>query len=513
MPFFESLLILLLAAIALLRISRRFSLPYPAMLAAAGVALAMVPGVRAFPIDPKLALALFITPALVDAAFDFPVATARRFWGPLVALAVGSVVVTAALVAWAGWMFIGLPIAAALVLGAIVAPPDAAAATAVLSSMAIPRSTDAVLRGESLFNDAAALLLFSGALAVQSAGTLDMHVGVQLAVAAPGGILLGIVAAKLVARLERFFRDTLGGNLLQFVNAFLLWIVADRLGLSAVLCIVAFAMTLALDVRIGTSPRMRVHSYAVWSTVVFVLNVLAFLLMGMQARTIVSGMSAAHLRDALLFAILIVLLVIAARFAIVLAYNRLTAWWSRYRGLPQPSTLRQGVLASWCGMRGLVTLATAFALPADFPQRDVVVLAAFAVVIGTLVVQGLTLAALIRLLGLDRSAGEADEMAALRSELARAALETLKGREDPAAAQLRAEYQTKLDARNDPASATALEQRRALGLAAVVAQRKALDQLQADNRLNADEYNLLLEELDWRELTLLPAEKRRVEEQ
>jgi CPA1 family monovalent cation:H+ antiporter len=142
-----------------------------------------------------------------------------------------------------------------------------------------------------------------------------------------------------------------------------------------------------------------------------------------------------------------------------------------------------------------------------------VVLAAFAVVIGTLVVQGLTLAALIRLLGLDRSAGEADEMAALRSELARAALETLKGREDPAAAQLRAEYQTKLDARRDPASATALEQRRALGLAAVAAQRKALDQLQADNRLNADEYNLLLEELDWRELTLLPAEKRRVEEQ
>jgi CPA1 family monovalent cation:H+ antiporter len=379
--------------------------------------------------------------------------------------------------------------------------------------MAIPRRTDAVLRGESLFNDAAALLLFSGALVVQSAGTLDTHVGLKLALAAPGGILLGVVAARLMARFERLFRNTLGGNLLQFVNTFLLWIVAERLELSAVLCIVAFAMTLALDSRIGTSPRMRVHSYAVWTSVVFVLNVMAFLLMGMQARTIVSGMSTAHLRDASLFAILIVLLVIVARFAIVLSYNRLTAWWSRHRGLPEPSTLRQGVLTSWCGMRGLVTLATAFALPAGFPQRDVVVLTAFAVVIGTLVVQGLTLAPLIRLLDLDRHADEADEMAALRAELARAALAALEGCENPAAAQLRQDYQAKLDARADPAAATGLEARRALGLAAIAAQRKALDRLQADNRLNADEYNLLLEELDWRELTLLPAEKRRVEEQ
>jgi CPA1 family monovalent cation:H+ antiporter len=164
-------------------------------------------------------------------------------------------------------------------------------------------------------------------------------------------------------------------------------------------------------------------------------------------------------------------------------------------------------------MRGLVTLATAFALPADFPQRDVVVLTAFAVVIGTLVVQGLTLAPLIRLLGLDRSADEADELAVLRGELTRAALAALEGREDPAAAQVRQDYQSKLDARSDPAIAAGFEQRRTLGLAALAAQRKALDRLQADNRLNADEYNLLLEELDWRELTLLPAEKRRVEEQ
>src|SRR5690349_1820150 len=137
MTFFESLLILLLAAIVLLQVSRRLSLPYPSMLALAGVAVALVPGAPRLPIDPETALALFIAPALMDSAFDFPAGTARRFWAPLLAYAVGGVVVTTVLVAWVGWTMAGLPLAAAVVLGAIVAPPDAAAATAVLSSMAV----------------------------------------------------------------------------------------------------------------------------------------------------------------------------------------------------------------------------------------------------------------------------------------------------------------------------------------------------------------------------------------
>jgi CPA1 family monovalent cation:H+ antiporter len=512
MPFFESLLVLLLAAIVLLQVAHRFALPYPAMLAAAGVAVAMVPGVPPIPIDPRIALALFISPALLDAAFDFPLANVRRFWGPLLMLAVGSVVVTAAVVAWAGWMFAGLPIAAAIVLGAIVAPPDAAAATAVLSGVSIPRRTDAVLRGESLFNDAAALLLFSGALAVQSAGGLDGRVGVHLAIAAPGGILLGILGARLMAWAVGIVGDTLGANLLQFIGCFLLWIVAERLELSPVLAIVALAMSIASSGGSGSSPRMRVQSYAVWSAAVFVLNVLAFLLMGMQARTILSAMSAGTTQHALLFALLVVALVIIARFAVSLGYNRLATWrYRRGRGA-QPATFKQALLGSWCGMRGLVTLATAFALPADFPKRDLVVLTAFAVVIGTLVVQGLTLVPVIRLLGLDRSADGAKEIAKARSELSAAALEALGSEDGPEAAELRAGYQAKLDARSDPAIAAALGRQRALGLAAVAAQRRALNRLRAENRVNIDEYNLLLEELDWRELTLLPADQRRVEE-
>jgi monovalent cation/hydrogen antiporter len=286
--FFESLLVLLLAAIFLLQVARRLSLPYPAMLAAAGVVVALIPGSPVIQFAPETALALFIAPALVDAAFDFPPGAARRFWGPLVALAIFAVLATAAVVAWIGWTFLGLPIAAAIALGAIVAPPDAAAASAVLTVVSIPRSTEVVLKGESLFNDATALLLFSGAVAIQSNNSFNLATSLRLAVAVPGGVLFGVGCALILRRVNRFVVGTLGGNLLQFVLAYLIWIAAAHLGLSAVLCVIAFAMTAARSPELNRSARMRVHSYAVWSSVVFALNVFAFLLMG-YARAIRSS--------------------------------------------------------------------------------------------------------------------------------------------------------------------------------------------------------------------------------
>jgi NhaP-type Na+/H+ or K+/H+ antiporter len=378
--------------------------------------------------------------------------------------------------------------------------------------MSIPRSTDAVLRGESLFNDASALLLFGAALAVQSAGGLDATVALHVGLAVPGGVLLGLAAAWLVSRINRFVTGTLGGNLLQFVNTILLWIVAERLGLSAVLAIVAFAMKIAADGETKASARMRVHSYAVWSAVVFVLNVMAFLLMGMQARRIVGDMAGPHLRDALAFAGLVVLIVVVARVAMAIAFNRAMHWFWRRRGEPARATIRQAVLTSWSGMRGLVTLATAFALPGDFPQRDVVVLAAFAVVIATLVVQGMTLAPLIRLLGLDRRADGEGELVAVRAELAGAALASLDGVRDEAAAPLRMAFEIEHRALRDAAGVAAHDRYRELALAAIAAQRDALETIRAEHRINADEYNRLLEDIDWRELTALPEEGRRIEE-
>lgn len=212
MTFFESLVALMLLAVLLLQVARRLGLPYPAMLALAGLAVTALPGAPDIRLAPQTALALFVAPVLLDAAFDFPLAALRRFWRQLLGLAVFALAFTATCVGLVGWWVGGLPLAAALALGAIVAPPDAAAATAMLRQVGLPRSTMEVLQGESLLNDAVALLLFSAALAVQEHGGIDGSVALTLGLAAPGGLLLGIGAALLYRRLMRFLRGTLGGD-------------------------------------------------------------------------------------------------------------------------------------------------------------------------------------------------------------------------------------------------------------------------------------------------------------
>ncbi|MGF9562746.1 cation:proton antiporter [Neorhizobium sp. JUb45] len=511
MSFFESLLVLLLVAVVLLQFSRRLRVPYPSMLAMAGAAVALVPGMPYISLDPHVALALFIAPALMDAAFDFPVGTAKRFWLPLLVFAIGGVILTAASVAWLGWAFAGLPFAAALVLGAIVAPPDAAAATAVLSSMTIPRDTDTILRGESLFNDAAALLIFDAALAIQSAGGVDREVAMHLGLAVPGGIALGLAAAWTSQRLRRFVAGTLGGIVLQFVQTLLLWVIAERLELSAVLAIVTFAMAMARSPT-QSSTRMRVQSYAVWTVVVFVLNVMAFLLMGMQVRDIVQQMEAGHLGQAIAFSLAVIAVVVVVRLAICVGFNRIHAWFVMRRGEPEPATVTQSLLAGWCGMRGLVTLATAFALPADFPQRDIVVLTAFAVVLATLVVQGLTLTPIIRWLKLDRREAGHGEMIHLRGKIAQAGLSRLEDIAGPEAELLRSKFSIERTAASNEAAEQSLDIYRKLALKAVAAQREKLEYLRSRQLINVEEYNFLLEEIDWRELSVLPEHARRIEE-
>ena len=514
MTFFESLLVLLLAAIVLLQISRRLSLPYPAMLAAAGLIVALIPGSPAISIEPETALALFMAPVVLDAAYDFPLGAVRRMRRQLIVLAVFAVVATAALVAWIGWKLIGLPIAAAAALGAIVAPPDAAAATAVLKAVSIPRDADTVLKGESLFNDATALLLFTGALAVLSSGALTAGVGLRIALAAPGGLLFGFVCALLFRRVNRFVRNTLGGNLLQFVVAYLIWIVAAHLQLSAVLSTIAFAMTIAQSAEVTAGTRMRVQSFAVWSAVVFALNVFAFLLMGLQGRNIVSRMNPAHLRGSILFAGAVVMTVVIARLVIVIGFDRLNAWWEmlrRHTKHTKPNSWRRAVFEGWTGMRGFVTLATAIALPVSFPQRDLVVLTAFLVVLATLVVQGLTLVPLVRLLKLDEGDALKQEVAHGRCRLATAALTALGGQTGAEADNVRYGYLIQRDALKGPCEARANKKSRELGLSAIQAEREELERMRADDTIGADTYLLLQEELDWTELTLLSDDERRIE--
>src|SRR6185312_5385275 len=280
MALFESILTLLLLAIVLLQVSRRLGIPYPTMLAAAGLCVAALPWAPEISLDPDLVLVLFIAPAILDAAYDFPLRAIRQYWIPLVALAFGAVVVTTAAVAWVGVAFAGLPVAAAFALGAIVSPPDAAAAVAMLNRPSVPRKTATVLKGESLLNDATALMIFGLSVRLTYAGTTPGPVLAQLALAVPGGILLGIVFGRVAGWFVPYLAGTLGSILFQFAATFSVWLIAEKLGLSAILAVVATAMTAAQ--RTGSaSARDRLHTNSIWSVVVFLLNVLAFLFVGL----------------------------------------------------------------------------------------------------------------------------------------------------------------------------------------------------------------------------------------
>jgi CPA1 family monovalent cation:H+ antiporter len=504
MQLFESVLTLAAVAILLLQVSRKLNVPYPTMLAAAGVVVAALPWSPQIRIDPQLALALFIAPALLVAAFDLPPRQMRRHWSALVALAGAATVITAVVVAWVAQALVGMPWAAALALGAIVAPPDAAAATAVLSRFDLPRRTVTVLEGEGLLNDAVALLLYSAAVAAATSSDGLMSVAPQLALAVPGGVLLGVLLGKAYLRIAPLLDGTLGGKVFEFIATFAAWIIATRLQLSAILCVVAYAVVISRGLPAVHSARDRQHSFAVWETTVFLLNVLAFLLMGLQARDVVTRLGW-DLWPALGFALAVLGVVIAVRITWVLLYNRAEHAVARWRGRGKPPSLRSALLVAWCGMRGLITLAIALALPAQFPARDLIVLSAFVVVLGTLVLQGLTLAPVIRLLRIKPDGSFDRELMFARNALVDAAVASLGDRNDPVSSRIRADYAAQLDrvCEDEDASAPdSSETRRRLR--AIAAQRRKLMELRDSGRIDDDVFRTLQQELDWEELAATP---------
>jgi Na+/H+ antiporter len=506
MQLFEITLILLALAVVFLQIAQRLRLPYPSLLALAGGCVALLPFAPHMGIQPQLALALFVAPAVLDSAFDMPPREMLRIWVPLVSLAVVLVLLTTAAVAWAGVALGGLPIAAAIALGAIVAPPDAAAASAVLREFSLPRRTLAVLQGESLLNDAVALLLFG--LAVTAAVAPDgawRSLAPRLLVAVPGGAVLGVLSAQFGIRIFTKLAGTLSLVLAQFLVGYGTWILAERLQLSPIVAEVALAAVIAHYMPSRTSARDRVNSYAVWATMVFVLNVLAFLLMGLQARDILSQLQSDALTHALGFAGIVLGIVIGVRLAYVMTYGFVLRMFRHFferilhSRVPSASI---GVLTSWCGMRGLVTLATALALPPEFPSRDVIVLSAFMVVLGTLILQGFTIRPLIALLHITPDDSLDEEVGQTRNAMLEAALKELQGIPGDGAAALRAEYgavRAGNVGRAQPDTEYDNMRRRA-----ILAERLLLADWRRRGRIQDDAYHLLEDELDRAELHVAP---------
>ena len=492
MPLFHSLLILLVCAVLLATCARRFNLPYPSLLALGGTILAFVPHGPTFALDPELTLALFVAPALLDAAFDTSLRDLKRYWVPVVTLVVIAVGVTIVAVAWLlRQMVPDMPWAAAVAIGAIVAPPDAVAASAVMRRLRIPHRILVILEGESLLNDATALLVYRLAVSLTMGATFSGSGTALLSLAMIAGGLVGFGLAHLIIRAIERITDAPSAIVLQFVSTFGVWILAEELGLSPIVTIVVYAITAARLAPQRTPAALRLPSYAVWETVVFVLNVLAFVLIGLQIRPIYESLAPHERMHYLQIATSVLGMVIGVRIAWVMIYNRLATWLGKFK-----PTIAGSLVVSWSGMRGIVTLATAYALPAAFPHRDLALVCAFAVVVGTLVVQGMTLRPLILALRLTDDGTVEREVRRAQDVLALVALELLEADGSEAARMVRDEFVTTEVAEADAPHATGREARNRLRERIITSQRAALVALRATAEIGDDAFHRLEEHLD-----------------
>jgi Na+/H+ antiporter len=533
MEVFEVVIALLLGGAALAAIARHFGAPYPALVALAGAGLALIPGTPTLVLDPELALALFVAPVLVDAAFDASARDMRVNWRPIASLALGAVALTIVVVAVVAKLLVpDMPWAAAIALGAIVAPPDAAAATTVLKQLRPPNRLLVILEGESLFNDASALLVYRLAVGATMSGfiagwtVIPMLVGVTV-----GSVVLAWVLARLSLLVIARISDVSTAVIVQFCGAFFVWILAEQLHLSGIITTVVFAMVASRRAAEIVPARLRIPSWAVWEVAVFVLNVLAFILVGFQLKSISARLTGTTGLAYAAFAAVVCAVVIVARIAWVTGAAAFSRWRCRpsVDGTPGPRDAvaldrRSAVVVGWCGMRGTVTLAAALALPANFPFRDLILTTAFGVTLGTLVLQGLTLRPLILRLGIKDDGAVEHEVRLARVESLRAAVDAVAAGHGDESAELvrrrfalqlrRAEKEFATDGANVPrltpegaapasspaAEASSGDDDAAVIRAATAAQRHRLVGLRADGTIGDAAFQRVEEELDWAEL-------------
>jgi Na+/H+ antiporter len=515
MALFELVIGLLLLGAVLAFWANRLGVPYPALLALAGAVLALVPGTPQVTLDPQLALALFVAPVLLDAAYDASPRDLRQNLAPLVSLALVVVIITIAAVAVVARKIVpDMSWPAAVALGAIVAPPDASAATAVLRRLRPPHRLLVILEGESLFNDASALLVYRFAVGAAATGaTAGWKLLPLLLLTCGGGVIAGIVLARSYLWLTRTVDDIQVSVILQFVGTFAVWLLADHLGLSAIITVVSYAMTIAQHAPGRIDARHRIASYAVWEVAVFVLNVLAFVLIGLQLRTIVARMKDSDWQTYSICAAAVCATVIFVRVLWVMGYGYVMRRLAkRYAGMKKSRAPTRGaaVVVAWSGMRGIVTLAAALALPdsspeTTFPYRDLIILCAFCVVLTTLVIQGLTLRPIMSLLGLKDDGSVDREVKLARIETARAALSVLEEEQDghPSIDVLREEYEARVRSgeRGQPDQDSGGTRLTELQLRAVQAQRRVLLQLRSTEVIGDDAFHAAEEEIDLLELT------------
>jgi Na+/H+ antiporter len=522
MALLELLVLSLLSAVALGWIARHFKFPYPIALVAGGAVLGLVPNLPVVTFDPQLLLVAVLPPILYQAALLTSWTDFKAYIRPIGLLSIGLVAVTTLAVGAALKLMVpDVPWAAAFVLGAIVSPPDAVAATAILSRLNMPRRIVTILEGESLVNDASGLVLYKFAVAAVLTGTFSWwEASSQFALVAAGGIAVGLVLAFAYILVHKRLGDPFIEVLTVLTIPYAVYLAAEALHVSGVLAVVAAGLLRGRYAPEIVSPEMRIMARPVWNILVFLLNSLVFILIGLQLYVVVGNLGGYAPGQLAAIAGVVTAVAIAVRFAWVFPVAYL------------PKALRRGLregtaganraelfIISWCGMRGIVSLAAALALPlalpdgSAFPHRDLIIFTTFVVIIATLAGQGLTLAPLIHKLKVGSTWSLHDEQVKVRAAMSAAALAAIDGQlaaeGAPAlwAQGLKAEIRERiaLSASEGEELTPRMELINRLRHAAIRAERGELIRLWRSNAIGEEVMHHLMEILDYEQAHLPPA--------
>jgi len=514
---------ILAAAAALLAIAELIRIPYPIPLVLGGLALGFVPGMPRIELPPDIVLVAVLPPLLYGAAFFSPLRELRANARPIGLLAVGLVLTTTVAVAAVAHAAIpGLGWPTAFVLGALVSPTDPTAATAIAERLGLPRRLVALVEGESLVNDGTALVAYRFAVAAVVTGSFSLAAASgRFVLSIAGGIAVGLAVGFVIREVRRRLDNPPVEITISILSGYFAYLPAEAIGVSGVLSAVTVGIYMGWHTPELTTAQTRLQGVAVWEILFFLLNAFLFTIIGLQLPVILDGLAGYPTATLVWYAVLVATIVVAARFAWIFATAQLPRLLGRRRREPsmpwQPS-----VVLAWSGMRGAVSLAAALALPlttdagTHFPNRELIVFLTFAVILATVVVQGLTLPKLIGLLELeDDSRLEAKEDTKARIHAADAALARLEElideewvREDTAE-RLRGLYgyrRSRFQARFDEADDGGIEQRstdyQRLLRELIQAERAAVRALRRERRISDEVMRRVERDLDLEEARL-----------
>ncbi len=452
------LVLICLVAVALLAIvARKIRIPYPILLTIGGVVLALIPELPKIHLEPDLVFDLFLPPLIYPAAVFTSWRDFRTNLRPILLLAIVLVLLTMAAIGFLFHWLVGLPLAVGFVFGAIISPPDAVAALSVTQHLRVPRKIIVILEGESLVNDATSFISFRFAVAAVMTGAFSLgQASLQFLLVATGGICVGLAVGWLVTQVQKRLDDPPVQTMLSLLTPYVAYFCGERLHVSGILAVVIAGMYYGWRAPRILSGRMRLQALPVWEMVVFILNGVLFMLIGLQLPQVVHALAPGSAIHILKLAVLVLAGIVLVRFVWMFGSSCLPRWVSRKFRNENPAPWQHTALIAWTGMRGADSLAGALAIPLalpngqSFPGRDLILLLTFCVIFGTLVLQGLTLSPLVRWLKVvdDHVTEKEERLARLRANeaaLARVEATAKVNHARPEVVErLRAEYQDRI---------------------------------------------------------------------